>query len=207
MKSLNEEVAAIKAASISKDSKKAALVKLGITPYEIEIILTSADNVTAAPRGRYTFGVEIECFVNKGAIRTAAQTTRLDYEYEGYNHRDGHAYFKFTTDASVRGMADPIECVSPVLKGTQGMAKLKKACKTLNKANAKVNHTCGLHVHIGADKLNEHQYVSVFVNYLYLESLIDGFMAPSRREDNAYYALSLKRHEYTLLNHATRQRM
>ncbi|MCM1505442.1 MAG: amidoligase family protein [Muribaculum sp.] len=193
MKTLNEEIAAIKAASISKTAKKNALVKLGITNYEISIILDADDNITPAA-GRFTFGVEMECFVARGSIRLAAERTGMAYEYEGYNHRDGHSYFKFTTDGSVSGMPNPIECVSPVLQGTKGKADLKKACKTLNKAGAQVNRTCGLHVHIGAAKLTGKQYANVFVNYMYLENLIDSFMAESRRGTNAYYCQTLQDH-------------
>lgn len=200
MKTLNEEVNEIKVANTSKASKKAALAKLGITPYEIEILLA---DVECAVRGRFTFGVEMECFVNRGAIASAAERTGMAYEYEGYNHRDGHSYFKFTTDGSVQGMADPIECVSPVLAGTDGKRMLKNACKTLNTANAKVNHTCGLHVHIGAAKLTEKQYCNVFVNYMYLEAVIDTFMAESRRGNNAYYAATLQDHKYGLTNATT----
>lgn len=93
MKTLNEQVNEIKAANTSKNSKKAALAKLGITPYEIDLLL---EGVECATRGRFTFGVEIECFVNRGAIRTAAEHTGMAYEYEGYNHRDGHDYFKLS---------------------------------------------------------------------------------------------------------------
>lgn len=202
MKTLNEQVNDIKVANTSKASKKAALAKLGITPYEISIILA---DVECAVKGRFTFGVEMECFVNRGAIRTAAERTGMEYEYEGYNHRDGHSYFKFTTDASVRGFADPIECVSPVLTGNDGKRMLKNACKTLNAANAKVNSTCGLHVHIGAAKLTEKQYCNVFVNYMYLESIIDTFMAPSRRDNQ--YASSIQEHKYSIERAKTIQTM
>lgn len=191
MKTLREEVEAIKVANNSKAAKKSALAKLGIKPYEIEIILKDVESNSTS---RFTFGVEIECFVNHGAIRNAASQTRMAYQYEGYNHRDGHNYFKFVTDASVQGMPDPIECVSPVLSGTNGKQLLKNACQTLNVAGAAVNHTCGLHVHIGASKLTEKQYCNVFVNYAYLEMVIDTFMAQSRRANNAFYA-------ETLLNH------
>lgn len=103
MKTLNDEINEIKAANTSKNPKKAALAKLGITPYEINIIL---EGVECATRGRFTFGVEIECFVNSGAIRTAAEHTGMAYEYEGYNHRDGHDYFKFTLHAVCRLAAE-----------------------------------------------------------------------------------------------------
>lgn len=191
MKTLNEQVESIKSANISKNAKKAALVKLGITPYEISIMLEGVENVT---RGRFTFGVEIECGVARGAIRTAAERTGMAYEYEGYNHRDGHSYFKFTTDSSLHGLGDEIECVSPVLQGTDGKRQLKAACKTLNLANARVNRTCGLHVHIGAGKLTGKQYANVFNNYYYLESLVDTFMAASRRGNHSCYSATVQDH-------------
>lgn len=198
MKTLIDEINEIKAANNSKAAKKAALVKLGITPYEISIIL---DGVECATRGRFAFGVEMECFVNRGAVRTAAERTGMAYEYEGYNHRDGHSYFKFVSDASVRGMDDPIECVSPVLAGVNGKRTLKNACKTLNTAGANVNQTCGLHVHVSVKKMTAKQYCNVFVNYLMLESLIDGFMAPSRR--NNEYAKTLANSRYGLMSATT----
>lgn len=101
------------------------------------------------------------------------------------------------TDGSIRnaqGYSDSgcIECVTPVLKGRNGLASLKKACATLNAAGAKVNRTTGLHVHIGAKDLTGEQYVSVFVNYQMLETLIDSFMAGSRRANNNTYCMTLR---------------
>lgn len=128
-----------KRTTLDDEKAKADILVTAIdSHYEISIILSG---VEGAVKGRFTFGVEMECFVNRGAIRIAAERTSMEYEYEGYNHRDGHSYFKFTTDSSVRGMADPVECVSPVLTGNDGKRMLKNACKTLNIANAKVNAT------------------------------------------------------------------
>lgn len=183
MKTLNEQVNEIKSATMSRNAKKQAYVKLGITPYEISLLLS---NEPSAISSGFTFGVEIECNVARGAIGDAASITGMAYQYEGYNHTDGHAYFKFTSDASVTG-ANAIECVSPVLKGQQGKSALKNAVDTLNMAHASVNRSCGLHVHIGAANLTDQQYANVFNNYYYLETLIDTFMAPSRRADNNQY--------------------
>lgn len=192
MKTLKEQVNEIKSATISRNAKKSALAKLGITPYEISILLDS-ETTGSLPRTSFTFGVEIECDVERGAIREAAAVTGMVYEYEGYNHRDGHSYFKFTTDGSVRG-DNPIECVSPVMQGTKGKSILKCAIDTLNRAGAKVNRSCGLHVHIGAQNLTQKQCANVFNNYFYLESLIDSFMAPSRRNDRNTYCRTLTDH-------------
>lgn len=192
MKTLNEEIAAIKAANMSKNAKKNALVKLGITNYEISIILDADDNITPAA-GRFTFGVEMECFVARGSIRLAAERTGMAYEYEGYNHNDGHSYFKFVTDGSLIG-DNPIECVSPILKGFTGKLELQNALRTLNEAGASVNRSCGLHVHIGAAHLTAKQYANVFANYYHLEPIIDKFMARSRRANNNRYCHTLRNH-------------
>lgn len=192
MKTLREEVNEIKSATMSINAKKSALAKLGITPYEISIMLAS-EATAARVRKSFTFGVEIECNVERGAIREAAVITGMSYQYEGYNHRDGHSYFKFTTDASVQG-ANAIECVSPVMQGTKGKSTLKCAVETLNRAGASVNRSCGLHVHIGAADLTQQQCANVFNNYYFLEALIDSFMAPSRRRDTNCYCRSLSDH-------------
>lgn len=194
MTTLKNEIEAIKNAKMSVANKKAALVKLGIMPYEVANIIASLPK--AERNVALTFGVEIECFVNRGSVRTASNVTGLNYEYQGYNHNDNHACFKFVTDSSLYGYADPIECVSPILKGKKGNDDLKKACDTLNQAGARVNSSCGLHVHVGADTLSQEAYVNVFVNYGYLETLIDGFMAPSRR--NNQYAQSYRHRLFEL---------
>lgn len=194
MKSLIEEVNDIRSASMSRNAKKQAYAKLGITPYEISLLLSAEMPTPYGIRATaFTFGVEIECNVAHGAIRTAAQTTGMQYEYQGYNHNDGHAFFKFVTDGSVRG-ENAIECVSPVLKGADGKRSLKNALFTLNQAGATVNRSCGLHVHIGAGNLTPEQYANVFANYYHLEPLIDTFMANSRRANNNTYCASLRNH-------------
>ena len=81
---------------MGRNAKKSALAKLGITPYEINLLLEA--DMSATVRTSFTFGVEIECNVARGAVRQAADVTGMSYQYEGYNHRDGHSYFKFTTD-------------------------------------------------------------------------------------------------------------
>lgn len=199
MKPLNVQVQEIKDADMSINRKKAAYASLGITPYEIKLLLES--EMPGTGKTAFTFGVEIECNVARGAIRTAAETTGMRYQYEGYNHTDGHAHFKFVSDASLRG-TDPIECVSPVLKGTKGKSTLKTAIATLNQAGARVNRSCGLHVHIGASDLTPEQYANVFVNYYFLESIIDTFMAESRRANNNQFCKSLSSHPHLINCHS-----
>lgn len=199
MKTLNQEIENIKNAKTSRANKKQALVSLGLVDYEVRLIMASLVS-QGSPRVSYTFGVEIECGVPRHALRNAANHTGFNYQYEDYNHIDGRSYFKFVHDGSLR-LDNAIECVSPVLKGSDGKRTLKVACQTLNQAGANVDSSCGLHVHIGADGLTDEQYCNVFVNYLYLESLVDSFMAPSRRDNT--YAKSLRHRDESIKNART----
>lgn len=196
--SIIDKVNEIKNARMAKGAKKAALVKLGLSERDADLVMYEIritgreEGLRTAQRfvaGAFTFGVEIECNVPHNGIREAAAVTGFRYEYQGYNHNDNMTCFKFVSDGSLYG-DNPIECVSPVLKGADGKAALRMACETLSMANASVNRSCGLHVHIGAADLTDEQYGNVFANYYYLESVIDSFMAPSRR--NNTFASSLR---------------
>ena len=154
--------------------------------------------------GSYTFGVEMEC---KTSLRhealliafQAANITSHD-DYEHYNHRDSIRSYKIMRDGSVNDTDTHYgnEVVSPVLNNFD---TLKEVCKVLNSSevNATVDKQCGLHVHVGAKELSDSQYISVFVNYAYLEAAIDKWMAPSRRANEAFYARTLKDHITALL--------
>ena len=185
-KSLSEQVNEVCESMLSKDEKSKALIKLGFTPYEIEFVLR--DNQS---KFGFTFGVEIECLMVRTHFVERARSNRMRYEYQGYNHTDNRSYYKFVSDASIHG-TDGIECVSPVLEGNDGgFENLKNCCKTLNEAEAKVNRSTGLHVHIGVASLTDSWFINVFKNYQKLEKVIDTFMAPSRRSNYNTYCKSL----------------
>lgn len=195
MKSLNEEIQDIKTGKGSKTSKKEALIKLGLRKHEIDIILSDLPK-QVTERFKFTFGVEIECLVASSVMRECATRNAMPFQYEGYNHTDNNHYYKFVSDSSIRG-ENPIECVSPVLTGKVGMKSLENCCKALNEANAQVNVSTGLHVHIGAQNLSDEAYVNVFKNYQKLESVIDTFMARSRRENNSKWCRSLQGKDFS----------
>ena len=195
MKSLNEEIQDIKTGKGSKTSKKEALIKLGLRKHEIDIILSDLPK-QVTERFKFTFGVEIECLVAANVMRECATRNAMPFQYEGYNHTDNNHYYKFVSDSSIRG-ENPIECVSPVLTGKAGMKSLENCCKALNEANAQVNVSTGLHVHIGAQNLSDEAYVNVFKNYQKLESVIDKFMARSRRENNSRWCRSLQGKDFS----------
>ena len=195
MKTLNEEIQDIKNGKGSKTMKKEALIKLGLRKHEIDIVLADLPK-HVRESFRFTFGVEIECLVAARVMRECAERNNMPFQYEGYNHEDNSTYYKFVSDSSIRG-ENPIECVSPVLAGKDGMKSLENCCKALNEANAQVNVSTGLHVHIGAQNLSDEAYINVFKNYQKLERVIDTFMARSRRENNSQWCRSLQGKDFS----------
>lgn len=190
MKTLNEEIQDIKNMKSSKAAKKEAFIKLGLRKYEIELLLSELPKPVREVH-KFTFGVEIECLVAASLMRESAMRNAMPFQYEGYNHVDNNHYYKFVSDSSIRG-ENPIECVSPVLTGKAGMKSLETCCKALNEANAQVNISTGLHVHIGAANLSDEAYINVFENYQKLERVIDTFMARSRRANNSQWCRTLQ---------------
>lgn len=202
MKTLNESLNDIRKSAMSAKSKKEACFRLGLTKNDVYALefagFFRTAKRTAARRITLTFGVEIECIVPADRVRAKAAEHSLPISYQGYNHTDSRHYYKFVTDSSIDddiregGRDNGIECVSPVLDGNRaGMASLKKCLKTLNDAYAQVNRSCGLHVHVGIAGLEGGQVVNIYKNYQMMETLIDSFMAPSRR-DGCRWALPLR---------------
>lgn len=203
--SMNDQINEIHVSRVlSYEEKRKALIEIGVTNGDLRILYNGryfnpkAPVRVVTPRGSvFTFGVEIECFVNRYAILEAGQRNGVAMTYEYYNHTDNKDHYKFVTDGSVSDAGRRgIECVSPILKGAKGLKSLKVACKALNDAGAYVNKTCGLHVHVGAQSLTGAQIVNVYKNYQKLESVIDGFMAESRRGDNNSYCKSIRPFNY-----------
>ncbi len=195
---INEQVKEIMKKVNGKANQDEALIKLGLRPADIQVIRFMERQERKAHRqmrpvfsiGNITFGVEIEC-VNAPHARLvdAVNAKGVGIAFEGYNHNDHNDRFKLVTDASLRGQ-NPIECVSPVLKGKAGESQLKTVCEALAEIGATANRSCGLHVHIGADKMTDEQYIRVFKNYQAIERLIDSMMPESRR-GNCQWAKSL----------------
>lgn len=200
-KSFNEVINEVKNSKGTNKAKRDALVKLGLRPLEVEYLMADwarEARANRSPRIAYTFGVEIECGVCYQQVRAEG----IRFEYQGYNHRDSREVFKFVTDSSLH-INNSIECVTPVLSSRGGFDKLKACCKALNDNDARVNSSCGLHVHIGASHLSDEAYKNVFINYAYLEDVIDTFMASSRRGNGCTWAASMKRYVERIKNCST----
>lgn len=207
-KTLAQQTNEILTARMSANKKRDALVKLGVTPYEA-MILARASMPAPTPRVprtifTYTFGVEIECIGCRfDEFMAAARRNGLSvYDQFYYNHTDMNM-FKLTTDSSISG-TNPAECVTPPLRSNGGFESLKACCRSLSEIGARVNQSCGLHVHIGAADLTDSEYCNVFVNYMYLEKAIESFLAPSRRGRHSRWCKSLLLHRTALLEATTK---
>lgn len=199
MKTLNQEIEEVRKSKASNAEKTIALIKLGLTQTESDILVSQWKGRRAASVERfvYTFGVEMECYnIYQDIVYQSFGREGVAHRFESYNHIDGKDYYKFVSDASLSG-DHTSECVSPILKGKNGFSSLKKACKALNEAGARVNRSCGLHVHIGLGRLDNASYVRIFKNYQRAEALIDSFMAESRRANNNGYCASLQGYDFS----------
>ena len=139
------------------------------------------------------FGVEIE-FIDAPADRVIEELRRegISCQYEGYNH-DNHGRWKLVYDASVynKNGERGLELVSPPLSGLEGLARLGKACRALNRAGAKINKTCGLHVHHDMRDADINVFKGLFYLYWRFENTIDNLMPNSRRGNNNKYCRSV----------------
>lgn len=137
-----------------------------------------------------TFGIEIEAFgVSKTILKQKLEAEGIQVAIESYNHIVRN-HWKITTDSSINGHQG-FELVSPILQGQNGIDQLKKVCRALNKAKAKVNKSCGLHVHIGANDYTLDHFKNLVVNYINLEKQFDKMMPNSRRKNNNTYCKSI----------------
>ena len=174
-----------------KEMQKFAGMSAAAARTQIESIIfmnrTSA-SATAQQTLRFTMGVEIECYnINKQSVLDALHAERVNAIATGYNHTDYADTYKLGYDGSISG-ENGCEVVSPIL---HNLASLKKVCKVINEAGAKVNKSCGLHVHFGAKDFTIAQWIRIIRNYAALESIIDSFMPNSRRGNNNGYCKSI----------------
>ncbi|OZI08222.1 amidoligase enzyme [Siphonobacter sp. BAB-5385] len=136
------------------------------------------------------FGIEIEAHgVNPVQLAAALRNAGIECRTEGYNHTTRN-HWKTVSDGSVQG-TDTFELVSPILEGLEGLEQVKTVCRVLSQLRAKVNKTCGLHIHFDAEGFGIEQMKNTLINYAHYEGIIDSFMPLSRREDSNRYCQSV----------------
>lgn len=198
-KSLSEEINDVMKDNSTRTEKRHKLIKLGLHEGDIAYIFSqfavpaTRTKKSAFDFSKITFGVEIECYnVTRGSLIVKGEQKGLSVRSEHYNHVDNNHYYKIVGDSSISGN-DANEVVSPILKGKKGLNSLKSMCDALNESDARVNRSCGLHVHIGAEKMSNEHYVRIVRNYQKLEAAIDSVMPESRRGNNNGFCKSLQR--------------
>jgi hypothetical protein len=126
-------------------------------------VINKADDAAAR---NFTFGIEIECYVPRSCrIQTSGWSCHgerrfpavtggyaVDGEYiEAPVTADGRG-FQATTDGSLTQAPSGfygVEFVSHVLSGDEGVDIVCRFMQFLSKIGARVNRTCGLHIHVG----------------------------------------------------------
>lgn len=134
------------------------------------------------------FGVEIEMLVPASPTRTvAAQIAALagvDCRFAGYTH-DTTPHWKIVTDGSLRSEDGyiAIELVSPILYGKQGLRDIERVCGALAQLGAKVNVSCGLHVHHDARDLTLDNWKNLARVFGKHEHTLNAVLPASRRNN------------------------
>ena len=224
---MNEQIQSILNENRTKTSKIQKLLALGLTRRQVADLVANGNygfvqNVykrmmqgltntaaqtaaTIAPVIDYAFnrnfGIEIEAY-NCTRERLARELTAagINVQVEGYNHTDHTDHWKLVTDSSLSGN-NTFELVSPILHGEQGLEELEKVCWVLDLCNAKVNDTCGLHVHMDAAEFDLSTWKNLILTYKRLEGVIDNFMPRSRR--NNHYCKTLTTISEVKINRAS----
>lgn len=213
---MNEQIQSILNENGTKTSKIQKLLALGLTRRQVADLVANGNygfvqNVykrmmqgltntaaqtaaTIAPAIDYAFnrnfGVEIEaCNCTRERLARELTAAGINVQVEGYNHTDHTDHWKLVTDSSLSGN-NTFELVSPILHGEQGLEELEKVCWVLDLCNAKVNDTCGLHVHMDAAEFDLSTWKNLILTYKRLEGVIDNFMPRSRRNNRYCKGLS-----------------
>lgn len=204
---MEEKIQEILNQEVTKTRKIQQLILLGLTRTQIAQLVTNGNygfvqnvyakmkaqgllNMTdaeATERGfNRRFGVEFEAYnVDRSVLCDALNEASIFTIIESYNHTT-RRHWKIVTDSSIRGNKG-FELVSPILQGEVGITEMKKVCEILQQCGAKVNSSCGTHVHIDAHSINLGSWKRIYINYARLEKVIDDFMPKSRKGNNNYY--------------------
>lgn len=135
-----------------------------------------------------TFGFEAEFFniTPQVAIRALSEVG-INASFEGYTHRNVHIW-KVVTDASVNrtgtGEGAGLELVSPILRGRDGLELAAKALDALRGAGAKIDRTCGMHVHVGMDGLTGMEMMKIVDTYVANQTNINRIVSRSRHNND-----------------------
>lgn len=135
-------------------------------------------------REEKTIGIEIEFFnVYYNDVVIELRRAGIQVSFEGYTHQVMNTW-KLVTDVSVTGTntgkGKGLELVSPPLTSTEMERQLKIVSEVLNDLGAKVDKTCGLHVHHDIQDLNLENIKNIYRLYNKHIDSIEEIMPTSR---------------------------
>lgn len=119
------------------------------------------------------FGVEFECGLPSHIDRPTLRAALAAAGVTGWT-------IKGDGSINIAGYQG-VEIVSPPLRGTDGEEQVRKVAAVLRNLNAKVNRTCGTHVHHDANDLTVDQIKRAARSWFNNQPLIDGLVSESRR--------------------------
>jgi hypothetical protein len=143
----------------------------------------------------FTFGVEIECYVPGNATRlfAALQAAGLSMSHVAGSIHATTSGWKVVPDGSLHSAPAGhvgVEVVSPILRGDEGLAQVVRAMDAIKAFGGKVNTTCGLHVHVGAQSATATQLKNLAKMFLKYEHHLDSLCPPTRRGNANRYCQS-----------------
>lgn len=134
------------------------------------------------------FGVELEII---GIPRKEARDLIYMNGFPDWKSVYDHSICGCTTSSCTHDCLTA-EIVSPILESEKDLEKVERICSLLIANGAKINNSCGFHVHIDARPLNAKQIELIYRRYAAYERAID-LLHPVDRRDNANnYCLSIK---------------
>jgi len=145
------------------------------------------------------FGVEVEFFgITKDLAVQELKNAGIYVKGEYYNH-NVQTYWKVVTDSSVNsngtGSYDGLELVSPILYDEDGLEDLEKALNALSNAGAKVDKSCGIHVHHDVSDFELVNFKNIYTFYYEYKNVFDSMLPSSRRAGNNVYCKTISEYE------------
>jgi len=132
------------------------------------------------------FGIELECYdVNRHDVAYALQQAGLPVEVAGYTGNN-YSVWQLKNDGSIQGNCG-FEVVSPILQGEAGIEQVRKVCEILTTIGAKVNTSCGFHVHHDVAGWGIKEFRNLFKRFIKFEGAMDSIQPRSRRSNNNRY--------------------
>jgi hypothetical protein len=137
------------------------------------------------------FGIEIEATnASMSAVAQALNAAGIPCSVEGYNHNT-RGHWKVVSDCSLSG-SQAFELVSPILQGANGIEQVKTVGRVLTAIGAKVNTSCGLHVHVDARGLTQPELKRICKMWMKYEACFDSIVPASRRNNRFCQAIRTK---------------